>query len=168
MAEFLPAYERTILNEGGYVLHRVKGDTGGQTYAGIARNHHPRWPGWQYIDDDDTPSADLVRDFYRTHFWTPLRADRITHQAVARSLFDFAVNAGPATAAKLAQVVAGVTPDGKIGPVTLDALNDIQPDLFLARYALAKIARYEQIITRNRSQEKFLLGWIRRTLREAA
>lgn len=168
MAEFLPAFERMILNEGGYVLHHVKGDSGGQTYAGIARNHHPLWPGWQYIDGRDTPPAGLVRDFYRAHFWAPIQGDRLSSQSVARTLFDFAVNAGPATAARLAQVVAGVTPDGKIGPRSIEALNAIDPELFLARYTLAKLARYEQIVTRNRSQEKFLLGWLRRSLKEAA
>ena len=45
MADFLPAYEAMIRNEGGYVLHDVPGDRGGQTYAGIARNMNLRWPG---------------------------------------------------------------------------------------------------------------------------
>ena len=38
----------------------------------------------------------------------------------------------------------------------------------LARYALAKLARYAQIITRDSSQRGFLLGWVRRVLKEAA
>lgn len=87
---------------------------------------------------------------------------------MARSLFDFAVNAGVGTAAKLAQIAAGTTPDGSIGPKTLEALNAVSPELFLARFALAKLARYEQIVSRDRSQERFLLGWVRRTLKEAA
>lgn len=46
MADFLQAYESMIRNEGGYTLHTVAGDRGGMTYAGIARNFHPNWPGW--------------------------------------------------------------------------------------------------------------------------
>ena len=38
MAQFEPAFELMIKDEGGYVLHDVEGDTGGMTYAGIARN----------------------------------------------------------------------------------------------------------------------------------
>ncbi len=38
MAQFEPAFELMIRDEGGYVLHEVPGDTGGMTYAGIARN----------------------------------------------------------------------------------------------------------------------------------
>ena len=114
------------------------------------------------------PPVDLVQGFYQGNFWSPLRLDSVNDQAVARSLFDFAVNAGVGTATRLAQIAAGTPPDGVIGAKTLDALNVITPELFLARFALAKLARYEQIVSRDRSQERFLLGWVRRTLKEAA
>lgn len=165
MAEFLPAFERMIVNEGGYVLHTVKDDRGGMTYAGIARAFHPNWPGWRVIDQGETPPADLVRQFYRSNFWHPLRLDEVEHQDVAGNIFDFGVNAGLGTAAKLAQLVVGATPDGKIGAKTLQALNTIDPDLFVARYALAKIARYRDIVAKNRTQQRFLIGWLNRTLK---
>ena len=168
MAEFLPAFERMIVNEGGYVMHTVKDDRGGATYAGIARNFHPSWQGWKFIDQGETPPADLVRQFYRSQFWHPLRLDEVTHQEVAANIFDFGVNAGISTAAKLAQLVAGATPDGKIGAKTLQALNGIDPDLFVARYALAKIARYRDIVRKDRSQIKFLVGWVSRALHGSA
>ena len=168
MAEFLPAFERMIVNEGGYVMHTVKDDRGGATYAGIARAFHPNWQGWRFIDQGESPPADLVRQFYRSQFWHPLRLDEVTHQEVAANIFDFSVNAGISTAAKLAQLVAGTTPDGKIGAKTLQALNAIDPDLFVARYALAKIARYRDIVTGNRTQQRFLVGWINRVLKGAS
>lgn len=167
MADFLPAFERMIVNEGGYVLHEVEGDRGGMTYAGIARNAHPGWSGWEALDQGGTPSADQVRAFYRAKFWAPLYADELS-QAVATTLFDFSVNAGSRTAIILAQAVVGATPDGQVGPKTLAALEAVDPDLFVARYALAKLARYEQIVRRDRSQGKFLLGWLSRTLKGAA
>ena len=37
MAEFAPAFEEMIRDEGGYQLTAIPGDNGGQTYAGIAR-----------------------------------------------------------------------------------------------------------------------------------
>ena len=168
MAEFLPAFERMIVNEGGYVLHTVKDDRGGATYAGIARNFHPSWQGWMVIDQGGTPPAELVRQFYRSNFWAPLRLDDVEHQEVASNLFDFGVNAGLSTAAKLAQLVVGVTPDGKVGAKTIAALNAIDHDLFVARYALAKIARYRDIVVKNRTQQRFLVGWLSRALKEAS
>lgn len=37
MSDFVPAYERMIINEGGYKLTDVPSDRGGQTYAGISQ-----------------------------------------------------------------------------------------------------------------------------------
>ena len=167
MADFLPAYEAMIVNEGGYVLHTVAGDRGGMTYAGIARNMNPQWPGWVNIDNGDQVPAQLVREFYKRNFWDNIRGDEIQHQAIAQSIFDFHVNTGR-PARVLAQVVAGVTPDGSFGPRTVQALNAYDPDRFVMAYALAKIARYRDIVTRDRSQAKFLLGWVSRTLQGVA
>lgn len=168
MSDYATAYEAMIVNEGGYKLSNVSGDRGGMTYAGIARNMWPRWEGWASIDAGSEPPAVLVKQFYKANFWDPLRLDDVMSQSIARSIFDFGVNAGTGTAAKLAQVVVGVTPDGKIGPQSLAALNLADPDLFAARYTIAKMARYRDIVVRDRTQQKFLLGWLNRTLKEAA
>lgn len=172
MADFLPAFERALLAEGGYKLHQVAGDTGGLTYAGIAHNPNPGWPGWAWIDRGETPPSQLVRDFYRAGWWLPIRGDEIRDQTVAESIYSFATNSSafgaPKTAVRLAQIVAGVTPDGAMGGKTVEAINAMEPGLFLALYALARIARYRDIVARDRTQARFLLGWINRTLSEAA
>jgi lysozyme family protein len=169
MATFGPAFDKMIRNEGGFKLTNIEGDRGGQTYAGIARNAHPDWSGWRFVDAGDLTQVELtqsVRDFYRREFWNRIGGDAITHQTIAETLFDFAVNAGSGTAAKLAQIVVGVVPDGGIGPRTLAALNGCDPELFALKYALAKVSRYAEICNRDRTQSKFLLGWINRTLKE--
>lgn len=164
MADFYPAFDTMMRNEGGYVLHTVPGDRGGMTYAGIARNMQPQWPGWALIDGKQDVPTQMVRDFYRRDFWDTIRGNELQHQAIAEAVFDFHVNAGR-PARTLAQIVVGATPDGHFGPATLKALNDADPEVFVLRYALAKIARYRDIVTRNRPQIKFLLGWVNRTLK---
>ncbi len=163
MAEFIPAFEKMLVNEGGLVLHDVAGDRGGMTYAGIARNMNPQWPGWALIDAKRDVPAQRVRDFYKAGYWDPIRGDDIAHQAIAQTIFDFHVNTGK-PARTLAQVVVGVTPDGSFGDKTVAALNAADPEKFVMAYALAKIARYRDIITRDRSQLKFAIGWINRSL----
>ena len=171
MANFEQAFERAIVAEGGYKLHKVKNDTGGLTYAGIARNPNPGWPGWTYIDRGETPPSQMVRDFYRDGWWNPIRGDDIADQSVAYTLYSFATNSSarlrPTVAVKLAQVVVGVTPDGVFGPKTLNAVNEMDPELFVAKYALARLARYAEICRKNSSQRVFLLGWLNRTLAES-
>ena len=163
MADFLPAFEEMIRDEGGYVLHNVEGDRGGMTYAGIARNMNPDWAGWEFIDQKQDVPANLVRDFYRKRFWDDMKGDQINNQRIASAIFNFYVNTGR-PAKVLAQVVVGATPDGAFGPKTIDAINAADPEKFILAYALAKIARYRDIVQRDRTQIKFLLGWLNRTL----
>ena len=167
MANFEHAFEQMIKDEGGYVLHEIPGDTGGVTYAGIARNKNPQWSGWALVDKKEFGGSltTMVRDFYRAEFWGKMRGDELTNQDVANTIFNFGVNAGMGMAVKLAQLVVGATPDGGIGPKTVERLNQITDgQRFKEQYALAKIARYAEICNRNRTQSKFLLGWVNRTL----
>jgi lysozyme family protein len=106
----------------------------------------------------------LVREFYKSNFWDRVRGDELTNQAIAETIFNFSVNTGVGVAAKLAQLIVGVTPDGAVGPKTVERLNICTAEKFLPAYALAKISRYAQICNKDRSQSKFLLGWINRTL----
>jgi lysozyme family protein len=163
MADFLPAFEGMIRDEGGYVLHDVPGDRGGMTYAGIARNMNPDWAGWALIDTKMNVPTALIREFYKVRFWDDMKGDQIQNQNIASSIFNFYVNTGR-PAKTLAQLVVNVTPDGLFGSVTLSKLNAIDEEKFVMAYALAKIARYRDIVARNRTQIKFLMGWLNRTL----
>jgi len=170
MADFDPAFEIMIRNEGGFRLTDIPGDRGGQTYAGIARNFHSAWPGWAHIDAGRLDSPDLskqVRDFYKTQFWDRVSGDAIREQKIAEAIFDFAVNAGVGTSAKLAQLAVDVVPDGRIGAKTLEKLNAQNPAAFVLEFAVLKMARYAEICNRDRTQSKFLLGWLNRTIKGA-
>jgi lysozyme family protein len=167
MANFEQAFEKMIRDEGGFVLHTVPGDTGGMTYAGIARNKNPQWPGWTLLDHNENSPllTGMVRNFYKVEFWDRVRGDEIANQTVAENIFNFGVNTGISVAVKLAQLIVGATPDGAIGPKTIEKLNTVESESFRKAYALAKITRYADICNKNRTQSKFLLGWINRTLK---
>lgn len=162
MAEFLPAFEEMIVLEGGYKLHQNQHESN-VTYAGIYRKANPHWEGWAYIDRGETPPAQMVRDFYKSEYWDTVAGDAIAHKNVAETIFNFGVNTHPITASKLAQVVVGATPDGKIGPATLAKINAFDPVLFDALFALAKLKRYAEICNKNRNMSINLLGWMNRT-----
>lgn len=167
MADFIPAFEKMIRNEGGYKLTNIPGDSGGQTYAGIARNKNPQWPGWDAIDRGDTPSTSDVRSFYKSHYWDKVGGDGLP-QEIADSIFDFGVNAGTTVSAKLAQLVVGATPDGVIGPRSQELLAQYDPAMFQVQFALAKIKRYLDICNAKPDQMKFMRGWLNRTFKGLA
>ena len=166
MADFNPAFEAMIHDEGGYQLTDIAGDRGGQTYAGIARKMNPDWVGWSLVDRREFGASltALVREFYRARFWDRIRGDEIQLQAIAESIFNFSVNTGIGPAIKIAQVIVGAKPDGSVGTKTIERLNQCTESGFVASYAIAKIQRYANLCNKDRSQAKFLLGWVNRTL----
>ena len=166
MADFNPAFEKMLRDEGGMQLTDIPGDRGGMTYAGIARNPNPQWAGWALVDRKEFggPLTSMVREFYRLNYWDRIRGDELRSQEIAETIFNFAVNTGTGVAIKLAQVIVGAVPDGGIGPKTVELLNQCTAEKFVPTYALAKIQRYVNICLKDRSQSKFLLGWTRRAL----
>ncbi len=163
MADFEPCFQEVIHDEGGFKLTNIKGDAGGLTYAGISRRFHPEWPGWELVDKGEQPPTELVRQLYRKKFWDIALLDRMP-QSIANDIFNFGVNADPRVSVKLAQTVVGVSPDGVVGPKTIEALSKVDPEIFKAYFCLAKIARYRDIVRKNPKQIKFLMGWINRSL----
>lgn len=176
MANFLAAYKQVLKYEGGYV--NDPDDPGGETYKGVARKIHSKWDGWQLVDmqkrqpnfpgnlDGNVELQQKIELFYEVNYWDRLKADSISNDEVAMSIFDFAVNAGVATSASLAQLVVGEKADGVIGPNSIAKINGFDPEHFMAAFTVAKIARYVSIIKKRPTSQKYLYGWVRRALGE--
>ena len=162
MADFEKAFQR-LMGDEGVVLTNDPHDRGKQTFAGISRKFHPNWSGWRDIDNGGVPPMNLVREFYRDNFWTPIRAEEIASQRIAEVLFSQFVNMG-ANGIKLMQTSLGLIADGKVGPKTMAALKQLDEEVVLMRYSLANIARYHAIGMKDKTQRRFWAGWIRRAL----
>jgi lysozyme family protein len=173
-AQFEPAYLKVLQNEGGYVNDPA--DPGGETYKGVSRKNWNSWRGWQNIDlakrmpdfpgnlEKDLDLQQAVKDFYKISFWDLMQGDKLNNQAIANSIFDFAVNAGARTSIVLAQVAAGADQDGIAGDQTIAAINNIDPEHFLASFTLAKIVRYINIVQKRPASQKYFYGWVRRAM----
>ena len=86
-----------------------------------------------------------------------MNGDQIANQDIANSIFDFGVNAGSGTSSSLAQMVVGAKSDGVIGPDSISAINNFDPDHFLASFTVAKVARYVNIVKKRPTSRKILL-----------
>lgn len=168
--QFDSAFAFLMKLEGGFKLHKVKGDRGGQTYAGIARRFNPDWDGWAYIDRGEAPPIEAVKQFYLENYWQPMKCDEF-QEPLACSLFCCSVNMGTKKAAMLLQSALKylgkqVSVDGVVGEQTISAAREQDAKAVLAAFTVAKVARYYLIVSNDKNQRKFLLGWISRALAE--
>jgi lysozyme family protein len=149
MAEFEPAIEVVLKNEGGLV--DAPNDPGGLTNFGLSQRSYPN------VDIRNLTVAEATA-IYLKDFW---KFGGINNQDVATKLFDSYVNMEHA-AIKIAQGIAVVTEDGVYGPGTEAAINNISPTAFLMQYRTALEQHYLDIVAKNPSEAEFLNGWLRR------
>lgn len=143
MADFNLFLPKLLASEGGYVNH--PSDPGGATNKGITWNTfqgtalavgiQPTWQNFINLTDE---WAALI---YKKFFWDPIKGDFINNQSIAEIIADANVN-HPYTAVRIAQKVAGVPDDNIVGPVTLNALNSVNPDTFSGAYYGARQVYY--------------------------
>lgn len=132
MANFIIAYKKTGGFEGGW--NHVKGDRGGETYKGIARNYWPKWEGWKIVDKKkplkhgaiikDEALEQHVQKFYKKQFWDVVGGDQIEDQNIANTLYDFGVNAGHGRSIENIQKVLGMTATGKVSAELIKRINN--------------------------------------------
>jgi len=184
MSDFLTAHKEVMGHEGGYANN--PDDTGGETYKGVARNHHPRWGGWKYIDGakaqivrqpaygtgeyanwarhlngklaEINALQQMVLEFYRAEFWK--RLGEVTDQALATWVYDKDVNTGSMGSHWL-QEALGVTVDGCIGPKTIAAANQTDPAALLEEMKGHATVYYLTLAQKPR-QAGFWKSWISR------
>ena len=118
---FKRALSLVLKHEGGWSDH--PSDPGGATMKGVTLATFRR-----YVKPSAT-KADLrnitdeqIATVYRRHYWDAVAGAQLP-DGVDYAVFDFAVNSGPARAAKYLQAVVGVSQDGRIGPATLKAVR---------------------------------------------
>lgn len=119
-ARFNECLPLVLKHEGGYVNHAK--DPGGATNKGITQKTYDAWNkrqnkparGVKQITDAE------VAAIYKAQYWDKVQADDLP-TGLDYAVFDFAVNSGPARAAKFLQRIVGVSQDGIIGAQTLAA-----------------------------------------------
>jgi lysozyme family protein len=79
-------------------------------------------------------TEDRAKAIYLRDYWGPAGCDAVP-DAIRFELFDMAVNSGVGNAVKTLQRAVGETPDGVLGPLTLQALQSMPPLRLAARFA---------------------------------
>ena len=101
------------------------------------------------------------RDIAKSLFWDRWRADDIVSPPVAHILVDW-VWASGAHGILIPQRLLGVKADGKVGPVTLAAVNAHDPRALFDRLRAEREAFIDRIVARRPANAKFKRGWLNR------
>lgn len=157
---FSRALPLILAHEGGYVNDPQ--DPGGATNKGVTQATYDGWRAKQGLPAQSVRqiTADEVAAIYRRDYWDKVRGDDLP-AGVGYAVFDFAVNSGPARAARFLQKVVSVPEDGVIGPATLAAVNSVaavSAEPIIDRLCDARLAFLRSLPTFAR----FGTGWSRR------
>lgn len=148
MTAFDTAMTRLLAHEGGYVNDRK--DPGGETKYGISKRAYPEV-------NIKTLTKAQAREIYLKDYWQAIRGDEL-HPAVAFQVFDAAVNHGVSWASKTLQRAVRATVDGKIGPQTIAAAENMGPGATVDRFNDYRERYYRALPTFGR----FGKGWLAR------
>lgn len=184
---FDSAYQKLLLIEGAYTDN--PNDSGGETYAGISRRAHPRWPGWTLLEEwkqspgfpaniDHEQLEPMVRELYRKEYWDSNRLDDIAQvsEPIAHELFDTCVNTGIRgqflqralnALNRKQRDYPDIHVDGVIGPATLAALRSFLQirghdgeRVLLASLNAQLHQHYLELVEARQKDEEFFYGWV--------
>lgn len=153
---FDAALAAVLEHEGGFVNHPK--DPGGMTNLGVTKRVWEAWVGKTVSEADMralTPA--IVAPMYRKQYWDAVKGDELP-SGLDYLMFDFAINAGVSRAIRTMQRAIGTTPDGAIGPKTMQALRDADPDALIDKFSEEKETFYRSLPT----FATFGKGWLRR------
>ena len=120
------SFKMVLAHEGGFVNHPK--DPGGMTNLGVTK---AAWEGYVGKPVDETfmrkLTPEIVKPFYKAMYWDKIKGDQLPN-GVDYAAYDLAVNSGVGRAAKFLQEIAGVTVDGVLGPKSMGAIRECDPE----------------------------------------
>lgn len=156
MAQFLPAIQYVLANEGGFVDN--PNDPGGATNFGILQRDMPGV-------NIRSITISQAMSFYSTNYWSKAPYLNISSQEVATKVFDMHVNLGLESAVMIAQHALGfqgAAVDGDMGPMTVNAINAADRNTLLTGMMNLLETHYKLLEARNPKLMVFDRGWMAR------
>lgn len=148
--------KEVLRHEGGYTNDPE--DLGGETKYGIAKRFYPD------IDIKNL-TIDQAKVIYLQDYWRPSKCNEVPVR-LRHIYFDMVINFGISGAVKVLQQTSNATRvpdikvDGKIGPNTINAIQNLEVD----RVRAYRVLRFANIVIKKPEQGRFWYGWFKRSL----
>ena len=154
-SNFQPSLAFVLDSEGGN--DDDPSDHGGRTSRGITQREYDAWRAEKGLSSKDVwtaPQSD-VDTIYHDEYWEPY-CDKMP-LGVDYIYFNNAVLDGPYRATVLLQQALGVDADGRIGPITRQAIANSNGPSLVNKLSDVSAAWYQSL-----HQPRFLKGWLNR------
>jgi lysozyme family protein len=151
MSHFDQAFTDLLGHEGGYSNNPA--DPGGETMWGITADVASEHG---YTGKMIDMPQEVAKRIYAESYWLSA-FDRLPYK-VAFTLFDAAVNSGVGQSVRWLQRALHVADDGKLGPITLAAAIQANPEMLLLSFNGERL----DFMTRLSTWQTFGKGWARR------
>ena len=152
-----------LKSEGGFTFdthdngNKLPDGRAGSTNLGVTQANWEAFVGHPVTwDNMKALKAETVAPFYKRKYWDMTHCDDLP-TGLDYLVFDFGVNAGVGRAIKTLQTAIGITADGSLGPLSLSAINNLEPKLLIERFTDAKEKFYKSL--NNPTYER---GWLAR------
>ena len=133
-------------------------DPGGMTNLGVTKVTYERWLNEPVTEEQMRAlTPDDVEPLYREWYWDGVRGDDLP-AGVDYFVFDFAVNSGIGTAIRMLQDASNTVPDGKLGPVSMVAIQEMDARAIVSELQASRLAYLKKIST----WPVFGKGWAKR------
>ena len=155
LVEFDDIIEKVLEHEGGLVDDPT--DAGGLTNMGISQRAYP---------DEDIRglTVERAKELYRRDYWDRFRVSNLPNR-LRHIYVDMCINMGGRRATKILQEACNsknankIDVDGGIGPATIKAATNVEP----FRLRAYRVMFYAELVMKKPDQEKFWVGWFRRS-----
>jgi lysozyme family protein len=167
---FSKSLEAVLKAEGGFTDdprdpgNKLDDGRAGCTNMGVTQAAWETYLGHKVSTADmKSLTKEQVGEFYKKKYWTPIQADALP-TGIDFLAFSFAINSGIGSSAKRIQECVGATPDGVIGPRTLQFIAGHDPKDLVEKFSQAKENFYRSLKT----FPTFGKGWLNRVESEKA
>jgi lysozyme family protein len=136
---------------------------GKRTRFGIDEHWHPELSNCLYFSSMGQVAAlQIARGIYEVSYCQPLCIAEMTNQEIANKVLSLGVNVGVLNAARMLQDAVTVVGDGRIGPLTLHALDLAEPGKVIDDLRSEAENYYEALLASNPKLAVYRAGWLRR------
>ena len=142
---FVKCLEMLLDHEKGFINHPR--DPGGMTNLGVTKKVYEKWVKRKVTEQEMRDlKPENVAPIYKTNYWDAVRGDDLP-SGLDWAAFDWGVNSGNSAPAKAIQRCVGVSVDGAIGPMTLKAVADHDPEKIITYLYDVRQKYYESLST---------------------